>query len=177
MTAYATVAEADAYFVTRLYADVWVNSTSQNKQKALATAARIIDRLNFQGEKHSVYETRLSLLGTADTAVCLTDDQYAALMVADAEQELQFPRGSDTEPPNDVKIASYEIAYALLDGVDPDIEFQDQGVVSQGYSSVRTTYDRSIVQEHINAGIPSPTAWRYLKPYVSRNGGVKLRRV
>jgi hypothetical protein len=176
MSAYATLAEANAYFDNRLYSSLWAASSSGDRDKALEQAARIIDRLNFAGEKNAASVVRLALTGRSDFEISLSQEQYDAIVAAGLTQALQFPRGSDTVVPDDIKIASYEIAFALLDGVDPDKEFEDLGVVSQGYSSVRTTYDRSTVPEHTNAGIPSPTAWRFLKPYV-RAGGVKISRV
>lgn len=177
MSAYATYVEGDAYFATRLYVTAWTGALDSDKTKALTQATRIIDRLNFAGEKHAASEARLSLTGSRDFETSLSDLQLQSIRDAGATQELEFPRGSDTAIPEDVKIACYEIAYALLDGIDPDQEYVDQTVVSQGYSSVRTTYDRSAVQEQTNAGIPSPTAWRHLKPYVREGHGVKISRV
>ena len=177
MSSYATIADADTYFVGRLYSTVWNAASNLDKTNSLAQATRIIDRLSFAGERHAASEVRLALTGTRDFEISLTQAHKDAIRAAALTQELEFPRGKDTVIPDDVKIASYEIAYALLDGVDPDLEYQDQGVVSQGHSSVRTTYDRSAVQEHTNSGIPSPVAWRYLKPYLRESHGVKISRV
>ena len=66
MSAYATVAEANAYFDGRLYSTIWATACVSNKEKALAQAARIIDRLNFAGEKHTASDTRYALTGTRD---------------------------------------------------------------------------------------------------------------
>lgn len=181
MSAYATYIEGDTYFASRLYSDVWVLATSQDKTKALAGATRIIDRLNFAGQKHAAYLAFIQIIGTRpnpnyDTAV-LTQVQRQAIRDAASTQELEFPRGSDMDIPSDIKIASYEIAFALLDGVDADIEYEDQQVVSQGYAGVRTTYDRDSVQEHTNSGVPSATAWRYLKPYLRQDNSIKIHRV
>ena len=177
MSAYATVDEGDAYFEMKLYTTAWDAASNADKLKALSWATRIIDRLNFSGEKKAASDSRYSLTGSRSFEVCLTQTELNSILAAGDTQELQFPRGSNTDIPSDIKIASYEIAYALLDGVDPDQEYTDQTVVSQGYSSVRTTYDRSALQEHMNAGIPSPVAWRYLKPYVLEGRGVKISRV
>lgn len=178
MSAYATTTEADAYFAGRLYSELWLASTPAQKTNSLEQAARIIDRLNFLGEKHAAYLVRVQLTGSSDSdsEICNPADRDA-IRTAGATQELQFPRGSDTVIPNDIKIASYEISFALLDGVDPDLELEDQGVVSQGYSSVRVTYDRTKVSEYILSGVPSPVAWRYLKPYLRDGHGVRINRV
>lgn len=177
MSAYATVSEANAYFELRLYSGLWNTKTVQVKTTALEQATRIIDRLNFAGEKHAANLVRQSLTGEDGTLQCLEDAILRQIYDAGATQELEFPRGRDTAIPVDIKIATYEIAFALLDGVEPDSELENLGVVSQGYSSVRTTYDRSFVQEHLNAGVPSATAWRYLKPYLRDGSTVKFSRV
>lgn len=162
MAQYATIADADAYFATRLYTDAWDDTDNTDKDKALMMATRIIDRLNFAGFK---------------SAVQLAIDNGSDLETADSSQELQFPRGSDTEIPNDIKLATYEIAFQLLDGFDPEQEARRLGQVSQGYSSVRTTYDRQFIQEYLNAGVPSAVAWNYLKPFLRDRGSVSIKRV
>ncbi len=144
---YATVAEGETYFTERLNSDAWDDATEANKAKSLITATRLIDRLNFKGAK------------------------------TDSEQTLQFPRDDDSSVPNDIKYACLEVALALLDGVDPEIEFENLSMVSQNYANVRSTYDRSIPNEHIVAGIPSVSAWRYLKPYLRDASSIDLSRV
>lgn len=175
MTAYANRSEGNDYFALRLYTVAWDTASDENKDKALAQSTRIIDRLRFAGEKHASHIVRQALTLRSDFEVRLSKDQETAILAAGLTQELEFPRGDDTVVPNDIKIACYEISYALLDGKDPDQEFEDQKVMSQGYSSVRTSYDRA-AQEHTNSGIPSPTAWRYLKPYLKGQHGVTLIR-
>jgi hypothetical protein len=146
-SAYCTVDEAQSYFDGRLNTDAWDDATSTNKEKSLINATRLIDRLNFKGTK------------TSDS------------------QDLQFPRDEDTTVPDDIKYACSELALALLDGVDPELEFENLRMVSQGYANVRSTYDSLIPAEHINAGIPSVAAWRYLKPYLRDAQAVDLSRV
>jgi hypothetical protein len=100
------------------------------------------------------------------------------IRAAEAEQVLEFPRGEDTVVPETIRRACYEIAYSLLDGKDPELELENLGVVSQGYSSVRTTYSRSQVPiEHLINGIPNALAWRLLKPFLRDGDAVKLTRV
>lgn len=165
MAAYATIEEAQEYFDTRLYTDVWDDASDTDKEKALEMATRTIDRLNFAGMKAAAWAVAQS---TCDI------DQINA---AGASQANQFPRGSDTEVPDDIKIASYEEALALLDGKDPAQEFENQRVISEGYSSVRATYDRTRPLEHIVAGFGSPTAWKYVKPFLRDGYAVKTSRV
>jgi hypothetical protein len=136
MPSYTTITEADAYFNDRLNIRPWELASSDERRRGLAQATSIIDRLNFLGAK------------TSDA------------------QENQFPRNDDTLIPNDVKNATSEIALALLDGVDPELEFENIYLRSQGYSSIRATYEKEPPPSQIVAGIPSITAWRYLLPYL-----------
>jgi len=146
MPSYASQSEADVYFLTRLNSEAWDDATSADKDKALGQATNIIDRLNFLGCK------------TVDT------------------QENQFPRATDTVVPKDVKDASIEIALALLDGVNPELEFENVFMTSQGYGGVRSSFDRSVKPPHLLAGVPSFTAWTYLKPYLRDPWNVELHR-
>ncbi len=153
MAAYDTYSNADIYFATRLHVLAWTESSNTDKTKALTEASYRIDRLRFSGE------------------------------LVDEDQELEFPRyyGDDPEGdeviPDDIKIACYECAFALLDGVDPELELENLAVSSQGISSVRSTYARGEAPEHIAAGIPSAYAWRFLARYLSRGKTVRLSRV
>lgn len=147
LTAYIDEIDAQTYFDGRLNTEPWDNATSGDRDKALSMGTQLIDRLNFLGEK------------------------------TDENQVLQFPRDADTSIPDDIQYACCECALALLDGVDPEMEFANLSMVSQGYSSVRSTYDRSRPAEYILAGIPSAIAWRYLKPYIRDVYTVGLDRV
>ena len=153
MTAYDTYINANTYFESRLYTLAWDEASSADKTVALAEATQRIDRLRFNGIKVA------------------------------ASQELEFPQYYGDDPdgtevvPNDIKIACYEVAYALLDGVDPDLELESMSVASEGYSSVRMAKFGNVPQEHIAAGIPSATAWRHLKPYLASDSAIQIRRV
>ena len=170
MATYVTMNEAIAYFAERLNEVAWTDATPQDRTKALIAATRIIDRLNFKGYKKPVYDYIASV-----TDGCIEQSEINA---ASLTQELQFPRDTDTDVPEEIKLACYEIAYALLDEVDPDTELENLAIISHGYASVRTTYSRSHnPPEHLNAGVPSATAWRYLRPFLREPGGIILSRV
>lgn len=153
MAAYETYTAADTYFLDRLYVAEWTASTNSDKTKALTEASARIDRLKFAGTK------------------------------VDSAQTEEFPRYygdeavGDEAVPTDIKIACYEVAFALLDGVDPELELENLAVSARGVSSARTTYARGEVPAHFAAGIPSAYAWNYLKPYLKASGTIKIHRV
>ncbi|MFA5345378.1 MAG: hypothetical protein WC315_03810 [Candidatus Omnitrophota bacterium] len=168
---YGSLVKANAYFLTRLHSEPWENSSASDQTKALYTATRIIDRLNYKGYKHAVY----LILEAAES---YDDVTQAARRTAEASQELEFPRDSDTVVPTDVETACFEIALALLDGVDPDIELENLGVTNQSYSGVKTAYNRDQQPiEHLLHGIPSAMAWRILKPFLRDGRAVTTARV
>ena len=139
--------DADTYFNGRLNSDVWEDSSSKDRQKALITSTRRINKLNFEGEK------------------------------TDEDQMLQFPRDDDTVIPSDIEYGTCELALALLDGIDPEIEFENLGLRSFGYANARATYDRPLVPNHILNGIPSLAAWQYIRPYLRDSKTIDLQRV
>jgi len=147
MNAYLTIVEAQTYFDERLDTEAWDDATDTDKLKALKMATRSIDALSYVGE------------------------------LVDEDQEHQFPRGDDTTVPDAINEASCDEALSLLDNKDPDMEYENLGMISQGYANVRSTYDRSSVPMHLTAGIVSPSAWRKLKPYLRDGESVDLDRV
>jgi hypothetical protein len=178
MAAYVTLAEAQAYFDGRLHETAWSQASGTDRSKSLDAATRIIDALNFKGYKHSVW-----LAYEADPTLCELaaegdPDALQAVRDANAQQELKFPRGADTVVLESVKLATYEIAYSLLDGVDPDLELENLMVNNHGIGSVRASFNRNQeAVEHVIHGIPSATAWRYLKPLVRDDDHIRLYRV
>jgi hypothetical protein len=165
---YGDLGEADGYFSMRLHEYAWTNTIAADRPKALWAATLIIDALNFKGVKNTVHALRQSNPSPSDEDI----------RAAESSQPLEFPRGADTEVPEAIRMACYEIAYALLDGKDPELELENLGIVSQGFGSVRTTYNRTQIPiEHIINGIPSAQAWRLLKPFLRDDEAIKLARV
>jgi len=162
---YGTISDGNTYFATRLHAEAWTGASDPDKTAALTEASEAIDRLRFAGMRHSVW------------LVSEENGDKQALLDAVNDQANEFPRGSDEAVPTDIETACYEEALSRLDGKGPDEELEDLAVVAQGYSSVRTTYDRSFAQEHLNAGIVSPRAWRYIKPFLAGPRDFKISRV
>jgi hypothetical protein len=144
---YGTLAGADAYHGSMLRGQRWTYADQIRKRQALNEATMRIDTLNFVGEKY------------------------------DASQPLQFPRGTDTLVPVAIERACYELANALLKGVDPDTERDNLTAVVQAYGGLRSEFDRASVPAHFAAGIPSFTAWQLLLPYLEPQLGMVNRRI
>lgn len=177
---YGTLAEAEDYFNMRLHEFAWSNAKPTDRTKALIAATRIIDYLNFKGTKATVYRALLAADASCDPSEALDagDITITELQAANLAQELEFPRGQDTEAPESIRQACYEIAHSLLDDKDPELELENLGITSQGYGSVRTSYSRSHVPiEHLINMVPSALAWRLLKPFIRDDDAIKLRRI
>jgi hypothetical protein len=144
---YGDLVHANLFFSQRLNVRKWETATANYKQKSLIMATQLIDRLNFVGSK------------------------------SDASQILQFPRDGDVNVPGDIKIATYHIAYMLLDGYDPEIEAAKLTKTMSKYQSVQSFYERDFIPEYKLAGIPSAQAWSYLKPYLRDTKDLELERV
>jgi hypothetical protein len=155
LPSYITWADADIYFGNRLHVTAWLGATQAEKTIALVEATQRIDRLRFSG-----------------------------YLVAD-DQALEFPRyynaveGADgTEViPDNIKYACCELAFALLDGVDPDIAYENLTNTQYGYGSAKIHNSDQDTIPHLAAGIPSVTAWRYLQQYLAPAKSVRIRRV
>lgn len=144
---YATLSEANLYFEGRMYSESWTIADNTTRTKALIHASRLLDTLSYKGEK------------------------------TDEDQEHEFPRDDATDIPTNIKYACYEITLALLNNKDPDVLFENLSVVSEGFMSARSTYDRSLAPVHIVNGIPSASAWNYILPYLKSGGQIKIHRV
>ncbi len=87
-------------------------------------------------------------------------------------QLLKFPRGADTVVPTAILEAQFEISLAILD----EVEDEDRSVSSRSFGGIRTTYDLSVPQPWLSAGILSKEAWFLLLPYLSKAREIKLYR-
>lgn len=143
---YGTWEDADNYFYMHPKYHDWNDIDRQDQIRYLIQATRIIDRLNFVGQK------------------------------AEEDQQLQFPRTGATSVPIAILQASYEIALRLIEGYDPNIETDNLAKRSQGYAGTKTEYDRSYVPDYLKAGVPSPTAWNLLLPYLRDPNSIVLLR-
>lgn len=154
---YADVAYGNSFFADRLRTDAWDTASDADKSKALATATRAIDNLNYAGEKH---DTGWSTDGSTPN------------------QPRQFPRGNDTVVPDAIAQACCELALAFLDDVDPNLEVENLQNSSQGIGEARVARDTSYVMEHVRLGIPSLQAYLLLKPFLrdTQNPKIQVKR-
>lgn len=163
---YASLDEASDYFQWATPSEAWDDASPTERAKALVTATRAIDRLNFAGLRTSDW----SRLVNTRTPIRILDP-------APVGQDLEFPRNGETTIPQPIKDATCEIAYALLDGVDPEMESQSLEVSSQNFSAVSTSYDTTSRSMAIRNGIVSRTAWGLIYPYLASPYEINLVRV
>lgn len=147
ITPYVDEESARVFFDQRLNTYAWDNASVTERTKALKEATTRIDRLQFQGIKLS------------DT------------------QDNEFPRDFQTEVPEEVLRACCLIAYALLDGVDMEIENRNLSVITHSFDASRTTYDPSTRRDYIRHGIPTAEAWECLTPWLADGRELELSRV
>ena len=147
MSSYVTVIEADTYFVEKYPSDEWDIANATTKQATLSTATRLINQLNFFGTKST--QTQVN----------------------------EFPRNGQTDLPNAVKYACFEIAYALLDGQDVEYNSENVNVLTSKFGSVTTTKQKDSVPLHMLHNIPSSQAWNYLRPYLVNTETLKIGRM
>jgi len=108
---YVNLTEANEYFSDRLHADAWAEVADADKEKALAMAAKAIDRQPLKGRK-------------TDTA-----------------QTLAFPRYPDTEIPKEVQEACCEEVLAILEsGNSQRRKLQKEGVQSFSLGNMSETF-------------------------------------
>lgn len=176
---YGDLSSANSYFANKLHSESWSDSTPSDRPKALLEATRIIDNLRYKGVKHSVWEVMYEWNSSKEKyeKILSNPPTRNEIISADAEQELEFPRGQDTEVPQEIKWACYEIAFALIEGFDPEDAADRLNIVRQSYSSVKTTYDNSSeAMEYLAYGIPTMRVWNLLKPYLSGVNPINISR-
>jgi hypothetical protein len=143
---YVTVEEAETYFSERPESADWFDLTGDEQLAYLKAATRAIERLKFAGTKTVTTQLR------------------------------QFPRYPSLLVPDEIKIATCEVAFNLIDGTNMEQEIENLAVVDQSYGAVRTSYHPEIVVEHMRAGIPSAIAWSYLRPFLSDPNKITIKR-
>ena len=136
MAQYPTVTVADSYFGDHWNASIWFKKDTDDKNKALIHATRLVDALNYKGVKN------------------------------DSAQTLEFPRGSDTTVPDDIIHATCEVALALVDGRNLETEHFNMSRTSANVAGVHVRHDPEILNVAFLHNIPSMVAWSLLMPYL-----------
>jgi hypothetical protein len=154
ITPYASVVEGDQHFADKLHTYAWDDSTQDQQNRALTEATTRMNRLNYRGQP------TVSTQANAFPRDGLRNP-WTGIALADGTT------------PDDIKRACIELAYSLLEGKEPEEEFDN---LQTGIGSARSTYARSSKPRHILAGIPSQLAWNFILPYLGRNGDVRLSR-
>lgn len=100
---YVTIADADAYFTTRIDADEWISAADELKEQALVTATQLIDDRPWVGAAVSSSQA----LAWPRKDVIYYDPKMG--------QQITI---ADNEVPSQVKLAVYEQALHLLQNED-----------------------------------------------------------
>lgn len=147
MADYNTSSEVNTFMSTRLRTGSWDNATGGDKTASMSMATAIINRLAYLGNKLTIGQVN------------------------------EFPRGADAAVPQAVKDAHSLITLALLDGKDPEMEFENLTLTLHQFGQTKSQYDRTQLPPHILAGVPSFEAWTVLKPYLRDGSQVSLQRI
>lgn len=145
---YCTVAEADAYHATHLYAAKWTAASTGTKETALIMATRVLDA-----------EYEWAMWATTDTQRLLWPRTGVL-----AKNELEYV--GNMEIPEDLKFATAELARQLIEAnrtADSDIE--TQGITSLRAGSVALTFKDSVTAKVIPDMVASllPMWWGYVR--------------
>ena len=176
--------EAEDYFAGRLHSQPWNDADDADKPKALLAARRLIDNLNFKGHKHSVWvfhqqcRRRGATRPTAPSTARPRNSIGSRSVTPRRASRWSSPAARTRWCPRPIRRAEYELAFSLLDGVDPQMELENLSVTAQGYAEVRTHFERNMVPiEHLINLVPNPLAWSLLKPFLRDDQAVRLSRV
>lgn len=166
---YGTLLKANQYFSTRLNIPSWNNASDIEKVNGLRMATQTIDRLNFSGDKAN--SNQLLQFPRSNTQI------VPAQNASDDTQGFTIITTFDVVIPIDIEIATYLCAYRFLDGWDSDYEIDNLQAIENKYAGSSSKYDRTVVPEYIKAGIPSATAWSYLRAFLRDPMEITLSRV
>lgn len=132
VNSYISIEDADAYFNMRLYSEVWMSSSQDEKAQALIMATSRIERLKIKGRKtnpaqalqfpRTIFSPNMANLFTYNYT------PYCGYIV---EQDVS----------QNVKNAVCEEALSLLKGIPKRLELQNQGVQTFTIGNLSETYN------------------------------------
>lgn len=111
-------------------------------------------------EADAYFATRMD----SDLWDAITEAEKTKALTQASRILLRF-RYKSTDWPQQFYDACCEIAYALVDGINPEIEKQLLGTKSANVSGMSIGLSDSY-KEHVIAGVPSATAWSWIKPLI-----------
>lgn len=156
---YADIPYADNYFEYDLEAQIWRDASEMDKQRALVTATRQIDTLNFQGTK-ALPDQPLAFPRRKEVYLSEHELMKLKLMISQSTTPLY---------PEDVKRATCEQALYLLQNQKSDQTFdklQGKGIKSYSVGDVSVTFEASSYNASLSQ--TSPKARTYLDQYIKR---------
>lgn len=134
---YVTISDASIYInAHHLNRYIWNEAEAEDQQISITMATHAIDRLAYKGQKVSL------------------------------SQENEFPRGEQTTVPMDISNACCELAFAFVDGKEPEFEFDNLVVSSKNFDKAKIDFRPHADRRHVAAGIYSIEAWKLLRPYM-----------
>jgi hypothetical protein len=187
---YASRVQAQMYFDGHLGTRAWDRASPMDQNKSLIQATTAIDKLRFRGEKWSrtqllefprKYEDRnWWWLYTGLLNLTYFDEiliyEYPNLYVKQPTNCVFVP-GATPPIPTNIMYATAETALQFLAGRDPEKEAREIFLEEQHFTTIRTKRDIKVVDEWTLAGIPSVTAWNFIKPYLADPLAIDLCRV
>lgn len=130
---YINVADADAYFAdhwSAVKADAWATLTSEQKERVLVSACRLIETIRVLDQPYTTGRLPIALIGSD-----MRDVSIHRMLV---DQRLQFPRNLDIDPssgnpflPDGLKDAQCEQAVYLLAFDETQLASQIQGIAQE----------------------------------------------
>ena len=164
---YIDVTNAENYFAERLFTDVWNNSTSDDKAKALIMATKKIDRQPLTGRKASDSQ----VLQFPRSIYSYNRDNWfnSYSITEEGNKYISSSQGwiTESEVSESVKNAVCEEALALLEfGNNKRLKLQQQGVKSMSLGKMSETYSGEVIK------ILSQEAKEFLQPYLA--GSVEI---
>lgn len=157
---YVDVIYADNYFDDRLFSDIWLSVSAENKARALIMASQKIDRQPLRGVK-SVFSQIMQFPRALKTDYRYW--QYINLSNIDIHYNGYWY--IELEVTDNVKNAVCEEALAILKGIPKRIELQRQGVKSVNIGDMSENYGSGKTM-----ALLSQEAKEYLQPYIGSYG-------
>jgi hypothetical protein len=144
LNSYVSVVEADSYFADRLFADAWNNATPQQKEQALVTACRSLERQIWIGSK-KVTDQPMQFPRRYQFQIHDIWRQWFQNNIVDEFETLYVEGASwwaDVDVPQPIKDAQYEEALAMLERLgDARTKLQRAGVKEMWMGNLREFYE------------------------------------